>query len=154
MYAIRVDDQRKLLHVGLSGRMTTNETLRAVSQAAALAEAGNISAVLCDATRVERGPAGLLLIAAAISAGYRPGMRVALFGSVGQLPLFTRIARFSGLRHAIATFATAADAECWLASHARRPQRTPRQHAEALLGRSLLIEATAAATTSSAPPAA
>ncbi|MGE5594497.1 MAG: hypothetical protein ACM3S1_00520, partial [Hyphomicrobiales bacterium] len=106
MYAIRVDDQRKLLRLELSGRVTTDEALRAVSQAYALAEAGAILGVLCDLTPLDRGPAGLLLVAAAVAAGYREGMRLAFVGGEHQARAAERVVRFSGLREGAGCFDT------------------------------------------------
>jgi hypothetical protein len=57
MYSIRVDAESNQLLVALSGRVTTAEALRAVSQAFTLAEAGHILAIRCDTAGLQRGPA-------------------------------------------------------------------------------------------------
>ncbi|MCC7365422.1 MAG: hypothetical protein IT303_13735 [Dehalococcoidia bacterium] len=135
MYAIRVDESRKLLRVELSGRLTTDEALRAVSQSITLAEASNIRAVVCDLSQLYRGPGGLLLVSAAIAAGFRPGMRLALVGRKAHLRAAARVLRFSGLRQGTATFEAPDEAERWLGPAMRPPARisqTELRHATTL----------------------
>lgn len=135
MYAIRVDENRKLLRVELSGWLTTDEALRAVSQSVTLAEASDIAAIMCDMTQLERGPAGVLLVGAAITTGLGPGMRLALVGRRPHLRAAARVLRFAGLRQGAATFEGIPDAERWLAPVLRQPSRlsqTELRHAEAL----------------------
>jgi|GEM_PF-3297127 len=156
MYAIRVDTHSRLLRVELSGRIRTEETLRAISQSAVLAEASGLVAIFCDITRVERGPGSFQLVAAGLSGSHRPGMRIALYCTPAQQPIATRIARFSGLRQAITVFDDADSAFSWLAAVAgARLERSLRAEAERLFGRSLVIEPSRGAVShETAPPAA
>lgn len=143
MYAIRVDDERKLLRVELSSRVTTDEALRAVSQAYTLAEAGGIRAVLCDLSALRRGPGSLIVVAAALAGGYREGLRVALVGARDRSRMLDRLVRFSGIGPGIDAFATIEDAGAWLRPVLRevRPtRRSLREEAEALLGRQVVLE--------------
>lgn len=143
MYAIRVDDERKLLRVELSGRVTTDEALRAVSQAYTLAEAGGIRAMLCDLGALRRGPGSLLVVAAALAGGYSDGLRVALVGARDRSRMLERLVRFSGIGAGIGAFSTIEDAGAWLRPVLRevRPARRPlRDEAEALLGRKIVLE--------------
>lgn len=140
MYAIRVDESRGLLRVDLSGRLTTSEALRAVSQASTLAEAGNLHAVLCDLSAVRRGPGGLLLVAAALAARYRAGMRIAFVAPEPGARLAERFTRFTGLGEAVALLPTAPAAEAFLAPAIRKPPRmsqTEIRHARQVLGEQL-----------------
>jgi len=134
MYAIRVDNSVAILRVELSGRVTTAEALRAASQAYTLAEAGNIAAVECDLAAVRRGPGGLLVIATALAAGFRTGMRIAFVGTPGQCRIAGRIARFSGMKDGIRTFETQEGAAAWLSPAlpaAAQSAGTARRHLDA-----------------------
>ena len=135
MYTIRVDAPRKLLFVELSGRLTTDEGLRAISQATALMEASDLVGVHCDTSELMRGPGGLLLVAAAVAAAHRPGMFIAFVGRPRHLRTIERLLRFSGLTEGVDTFEVAADAQRWLElaiRPARKLSRTELLHAEAL----------------------
>ena len=114
MYTITEDPGKRLLIMALSGRVDTDEALRALSQALTLSETDAISAVVCDVTAVQRGPASLIRIAAGLALGYRPGMRVALLSGDQQRATATRFARFSGLRDGVRVFASADDAQAWV----------------------------------------
>lgn len=156
MYAIRVDTHGQLLRVELSGRVRSSEALRAISQSAVLAEASGLRAILCDITKIERGPGSLLLIATALNASHRPGMRIALLVTSAQRRMATRLVRFSGLRREMAVFEDAGGAHAWLVETAGiPPARSLRAEAERLLGRPLVVEpARGAHSHESAPPAA
>jgi hypothetical protein len=154
MYAIRVDDQRKLLHIELSGRITTAEALRAISQASVLAEASDILAVLCDVTRVEHGPGALLLVATSLNAAHRPGLRIALVANDDQLRVATRIVRFSGLRDSLVAFTSVEEAEAWLEPLPAAAPLRARSETEALLGRPVVVERTSRRGSRRVPPAA
>jgi hypothetical protein len=115
MYTLRVDSERQALLISMSGRLTTSETLRAVSQAFTLAEAVGIQAVCCDVTAVEKGPGGSLVIAATIAIRYAAPIRIAFVGSPAQSLAIRRIIRFSGIRGGLRFFGTTIGAEAWLA---------------------------------------
>ncbi|MBI2767481.1 MAG: hypothetical protein HYX53_16420 [Chloroflexi bacterium] len=136
MYSIRVDSVRNLLVVELTGRVTTAEALRAVSQGFTLAEAGSIWAISCDLTAVRRGPGGMLVVAAAVASRLREGMQVALIGG-RQRAFAERLMRFSGAPDALHAFDDAAAAQAWLTPLLRKPPRiseTERRHASTIVG--------------------
>jgi hypothetical protein len=136
MYAIRVEAARQVISITLTDRVQTAEALRAVSQLFTLAEASDIKSVLCDVGQVQRGPGGLLVAAAALSARFTPGMRMAVVGRGVQLRIARRFVRFSGVRSGIELFESMPEAEVWLATSARRTRgvsSTERRHAEELL---------------------
>ncbi|MFN8506389.1 MAG: hypothetical protein U0547_02330 [Dehalococcoidia bacterium] len=136
MYSIRVEPETNQLLVTLTGRVTTAEALRAASQAFTLAEAGRIAAIVCDTTALRRGPGGLLLVATALAAGHREGMRLALIGEGTRRRLAERLARYSRIpAEGIAAFESEAEARDWLAPVLRRAPRlsgTELRHVEAL----------------------
>ncbi|MCC6382730.1 MAG: hypothetical protein IT304_09480 [Dehalococcoidia bacterium] len=135
MYTIRADAQQETLCIELSGRIRTEEALRAASQAAALLEAGALESVFCDMRAATRGPGGLLVVAASIAAAHRPGMRVAFLAGDGQARTAARLCRFAGLQEAGQVFASEAAAIAWL--RPRRAQQldvTARRHAWEALG--------------------
>lgn len=124
MYSIRVDAESNQLLVALSGRVTTAEALRAVSQAFTLAEAGHILAIRCDTAGLQRGPGGTVLVAAAIAARYRDGMRLSIVGDGVRRRLAERIARFSRIpAEGILAVDTVAEAQAWLQPVLRRAPR-------------------------------
>ena len=85
MYAIRVDAAAEMLRAEASGRVGTDQALRAISQAFALADAGVLARILCDVREVERGP-HLGTISAALSTRCRRGLRIALLVRSEQRP--------------------------------------------------------------------
>jgi len=137
MYSLREDGARKLLLIELSERLTTEEALRAMSQAFMLTEASKLRGVRCDVTRITRGPGGLLMVAASLAARYRPALRIAFLGDPGQRPFITRLIRFSGVRENLRSFESSAEADTWLAAVLAQPQKrlssTARRHAETML---------------------
>ena len=80
MYGIRDDQTTKLLYLQLSGRVHTAEAARAVSQAFALAEAGQRTRLLCDLREVSLGPDEPGVVASLISARSSTVMRFCLRG--------------------------------------------------------------------------
>ncbi len=140
MYTIRADSAQHLLRIEMSGRVTTGEALRALSQSMALADASGIPAVSCDLSEVERGPGGLLMLAAVFSSRYHHPMRVAFVGNPGQARMVQRFMNFTGRAHAMGFFTAAENPERWLAEAPvqRRPaprlSATARRHARTLLG--------------------
>ena len=135
MYAIRVETSTQRLVVTLSERLSTEEALRAVSQTFALAEAGNLTTIWCDLQSLERGPANLVVVAAALSARYQEGMRIAFIARAEQVRLLQRLVRFSGIRQGVNGFLEAAQAEAWLSLPARNNailSSTGRRHARDL----------------------
>ena len=137
MYTIRVESKLRLLRVELSGTVTTDEALRAIDQAATLAEAGGLTMVLCDLREARRGPGDLAVIAAAIALRATGGMRISLACETGQMGIGKRLMRFSGIQRSLQVFDSLASAEAWLGTHDRsaRPRiaGTERRHAEAVL---------------------
>lgn len=138
MYAIRIDTARNLLEVRCSGRVSTEEAARAVSQAAALLEAGGgLHSVLCDLTAVTRGPGGLLPAAAGLAVRYRGDYRIAFVAGAGQRRLVQRFVRFTGIRQGMVVLSDEADAVSWLGAEAaisgHRLSNTELRHAEHLL---------------------
>ncbi len=137
MYAIRVDTRRHVLEVEFSGRMVTAEAVRAVAQAAALAEAGGLRAVACDLRGLQRGPAGLLKVAALVALRFQPGMRLALVGGAGQGAFADRFIAFSGMGDAVQLFEDDGDAHAWLEPVLRkagpRVSSTELRHANEIL---------------------
>lgn len=129
MYSIRAQ-RGELLDTELSGRLTTAEALRAVSQSFALAEADGIWRAVCDVRAVERGPGNLLLVAASFASRYQEGMRVALVSRPEQLALVRRFARYTGSRAGVAAFLTPEAAANWLDSEdvAPRLSSTEQRH--------------------------
>lgn len=121
MYSIRAQ-HRELLDTELSGRLTTTEALRAVSQSFALAEADGITRAVCDVRGVERGPGNLLLVAAAFASRYQRGMRVALVSRPEQFGLVQRFARYTGGRAGVGVFVTCEAAADWLDSEDVAPR--------------------------------
>ena len=137
MYAIRVDASRHILNIELSGRLTTAEALRAVSQAFALAEASSLRGAICDTRELRRGPGGLLLVAAAIAFGTQPGMRIAFLSRAPQEALLERLIRYSGSPTGLQVVETLAEADAYVEPVFRRngPHfgSTELRHAEELL---------------------
>lgn len=140
MYALREDAARKLLRIDFSGRLTTDEALRALSQAFTLTEATDIRGVRCDLTGITRGPGGLLMIAAALAMRFRPGVRVALLSAEQQIPFAARLVRFSGVSDGMMAFESATEADAWLSvvlpRQNARISSTARRHASEMLGAS------------------
>lgn len=137
MYAIRVDTAHGLLQIELSGRLVTSEALRAMSQAFAIAEAGSLTTAICDIRNLHRGPAGSMVVAAALAVRFQPRFRLAFVAHESQIRFLGRVLRFSGIRQGIRVFERSDVAETWLlpAVHAaRRSRSTERRHAEQILG--------------------
>ncbi len=137
MYSLREDAASRLLLIELSERLTTDEALRAMSQAFMLTEASKIRGVRCDVTRITRGPGGLLMVAAALASRYRPALRIAFLGDAGQLPFITRLIRFSGVRENLRAFESATEVDSWLAVAVAEPRKrlsiTARRHLDTML---------------------
>lgn len=148
MYSIRVDPARPTMRIDLSGRLTTDEALRALSQAFALAEAGNIAIVFCDLRDLDRGPGNLLPLAAALNASYQAPLRIAFAGGSHQLPLARRFTKFTGLPGSVRCFATETEAIDWLATRrtSERLSSTERRHAEEMLRAHQALSPTVAAS--------
>ncbi len=113
MYSIRASTPGSLT-LTFSEHVSTEEALRAVSQAFALADAGTIPKAICDITTVERGPTGSLVIAAALASRMRSGIRIAFVTTAGQRRYIRRIARFSGIREGLGLFHSVDEASDWL----------------------------------------
>jgi hypothetical protein len=124
MYLIRVDESRTLLRVECSGRMRTVEALRAVSQVAALAEAGEIWALLVTVDDAARGPAARDLLAAALAANRRDGLRVAFVVAAPAQRYISRLVRGFEAAGNIRLFATEDEARRWLTTAQLRSTAT------------------------------
>ena len=142
MFTIRADASQRMLRLDFAGRIVTGEALRALSQAFAMSEASRITAVQCDISEIERGPAGLLKLAAVFSTRWHEPMRVAFVGRPVQAPFVRRFINVSGRSHAMGFFVASELPQDWLlgdlpAPVASRPPRlsaTARRHARELLG--------------------
>lgn len=142
MFTIRADASQRMLRLDFAGRIVTGEALRALSQAFSMAEASHITAVQCDVSEIERGPAGLLMLAAVFSSRWHEPMRVAFVGRPVQAPFVRRFINFSGRSHAMGFFVASELPQDWLlgdlpAPVPSRPPRlsaTARRHARELLG--------------------
>ncbi len=104
-----------------SDRVTSAEGLRAISQAFALADAGAVTAALCDLSDVRRGPGNYLELGVALATRIRSGMRIAFVAGRAQRPFVRRLARFSGIREGLGLFETRQEAERWLSAAAGAP---------------------------------
>lgn len=120
MYGIRDDQTTKLLYLQLSGRVHTAEAARAVSQAFALAEAGQRTRLLCDLREVSLGPDEPGVVASLISARSGTVMRFAFVGNADQLRQAAKLARVAGIAGQAGVFSRVADAEAWLLRTASR----------------------------------
>jgi hypothetical protein len=120
MYSIRVDSPHERLAIEFSDSLNTSEALRSVSQGFALAEAGHLTDIVCDLTRVRRGPSNLFVVAASLASHHGDGMRIALVVTEEQVRWVQRLVRFSGIRQGIHAFLETAQAEAWLSMPARR----------------------------------
>ncbi len=118
MYALRVRADVEVLEAEFSGTVTTEEALRAVSQAFILAEASNVTRAICDLREVENGLAhgSLSVIAAGFTARLRAGLRIAVVCTPAQLPVARRFARFAKIGEELGVFTRATDARAWIAS--------------------------------------
>jgi hypothetical protein len=134
MYAIRTGADDGVLGAEFSGRVSTAEALRAVSQAFALAEAGHLTRAVCDIRGIEAGPdpSSLEVIATSVSSHLAGGRRIALLCTIRQLRLARKFARLTGAREEIGLFTRPVDAEAWLSGRpVRRLSRTALRHMEA-----------------------
>lgn len=141
MFTIRADASQRMLRLDLSGRVVTREALRALSQAFSMAETSRITAIQCDVTEIERGPARLLMLAAVFSVRWHEPMRIAFVGRPVQAPFVRRFINFSGRSHAMGFFVPSELPQDWLLGGLppppARPPRlsgTARRHARQLLG--------------------
>ncbi|HMO64107.1 MAG TPA: hypothetical protein PKE47_02590 [Verrucomicrobiota bacterium] len=128
MYVIRAVGEH--LAVTFSEQVTTDECLRATSQAFALADAGLIRRATVELGAVTSGPSSSMVVAAALASRMRPELRVAFVCGAAQRPYIRRIAKFSGIREGLGLFETVEHAEAWLAStgSARRLSSTELRH--------------------------
>lgn len=114
MYAIRVEPQHNRLHVALTGRVTTEEALRALSQSALLLDTDGLTEVLCDITGIDRGPGRLLAVASALALRMPTSAKVALTARPEQERITRRILRFSGAGSRARCFLDPELATAWL----------------------------------------
>ncbi|MGE3073577.1 MAG: hypothetical protein AB7N24_05745 [Dehalococcoidia bacterium] len=136
MYSIRVQADVEVLEAVFTGSVSTEEALRAVSQAFVLAEAGNLSRAICDLREVEDGlPHGSLsVIAASFTARLNSGQRIAMLCTSEQLPVARRFARFARIGEELGVFTRAADAEAWIESErSARLSETMLRHMRAIM---------------------
>lgn len=118
MYTIRVTPEGRIW-AAVSGRVTTSEALRLVSQGFALAEAGAITDLLVDVRGVERGPGQWLMVAAMVASRLEGPMRLAVVTGPGQEPVVRRILRYTGARGRAALFMDEGAALRWFAGRFR-----------------------------------
>lgn len=122
MYQIRVRPDGSAIDVTFSERLPAEEVLRAISQAFALASAGNVTRALCDLRGVVSGPAveALAPIAASLRGRLFLDQRVALLCEAGQLALARRFARAARAGTELGVFTREEDARSWLAGAGRQ----------------------------------
>lgn len=113
MYRMRVTAEN-VLEVALSGNVALPEALRAVTQAAALMEAGGIRRCACDLRDVSRSPEGGRAIAAALGARLPAASRVAFVVGRRQRGYTAALIRRSGLAESTAMFDSPAKGLAWL----------------------------------------
>lgn len=131
VYTIVSERGRARITIELSGRVTTAEALRAVSQAAAMARADDLDRFLCDLRGVERGPGGLIEVAAAMAVHYRPGMRIAFVTGDRQGAIVRRLIRLAGSPTGMHVAGTRQSATRWLQSRRARRAAPPPAKPEA-----------------------
>ena len=132
MYAIREEAQYARLCVTLSGRVPTDEALRAIRQAAVLLQTDGLREVVCDVTMLERGPGRLVSLAVLLASEFPANARLAIRSGEHQLRLSQRFLRFSGLGSRVRCFTDESFAEQWLTDQRStvRPVTTEARHAE------------------------
>lgn len=113
MYRIRVTTE-DVLEVALSGNVPLPEAMRAVTQAAALMEAGGIRRCTCDLRDVSGAPGGGGAIAAAVGARLPTGARVAFVVSRRQRGYTAALVRRAGLEGSTGMFDSPAKGLAWL----------------------------------------
>lgn len=134
MYQIRVRPGSDALEATFSEELTARESLRAISQAFALANAGAVARALCDIRGVSSGPPveALAPIAASLRARLGTGQRVALLCWPAQLALVRRFARAASGGCEVGVFTRDEDARQWLESAAgQRLSTTAMRHLRA-----------------------
>lgn len=114
MYAIREEPQNARLRITLSGRVPTEEALRAVRQAAMLLRTDALHEVVCDVTLVRRGPGRLMPLSAFIAAEFPERTKLAVVADERQFRVAQRLLRFSGIGHRARCFTDASIALDWL----------------------------------------
>lgn len=112
MYRMRVT-AGDVLEVTLSGNVPLPEAMRAVTQAAALMDAGGIRRCTCDLREVSRPPEGGGAIAAALAARLPTGTRVAFVVSRRQRGYAAALVRRSGIEGSAGMFDSPAKALAW-----------------------------------------
>jgi len=133
MYVLRDDAATQTLRIELSGRVSTAEATRAVSQALALAGAGGRTRAVCDLTGVRLGPEELEAVAAVLKC-HASVLRMAFVGRGPQLTAAIRFAELASLERFSGVFTTIADADAWLGDQSRSTgqgeglQETARRH--------------------------
>lgn len=114
MYAIREEPQNARLRITLSGRVPTDEALRAVRQASMLLRTDALEEILCDVTLVHRGPGKLTLLSAFMASEFQGRARLAIVAGEWQIRVAQRLLRFSGLGHRARCFTDESVAFEWL----------------------------------------
>lgn len=114
MYAIREEPQNARLRITLSGRVPTDEALRAVRQASMLLRTDSLEEVLCDVTLVQRGPGKLMLLAAFMAAEFPMRARLAVVAGEWQNRVVQRVLRYGGIGHRARCFSDESIASEWL----------------------------------------
>ena len=120
MYLIRSLPEPPMILVEMGATVPTEEALRAISQAAALASAGDIYGAVCDIRDVEQAPDALLPVAAALATAITPPRRLALVTTANQLSLMRRLTRVAGITTATAFFEDETQAREWLLRASRQ----------------------------------
>lgn len=113
MYRMRVTVE-DVLEVTLAGSVPLPEALRAVTQAAALMEAGGVRRCTCDVREISRPPEGGAAIAASLEARLPAGTRVAFVAGRRQRGYIAALVRRSGLAESMGVFDSTEKGLAWL----------------------------------------
>jgi len=115
MYAIREEPQNARLRITLSGRVPTDEALRAVRHASMLLRTDSLDEVVCDVTLLQRGPGKLMLLAAFMASELPGRTRLAVVAGDWQLQVAQRVLRYGGIGLRARCFVDESVALDWLA---------------------------------------
>lgn len=136
MYALRVRADGDVLEAVFTGSVTTEEVLRAVSQAFVLAEASNVTRAMCDLREVADGLPhhSLSVIAASFTSRLQTGQRIAMLCTPEQLRVARRFAKFARIGEELGVFTRESDAQEWAGGAATaRVSETMLRHMRAIM---------------------
>ncbi len=114
MYMMRVDQASATLLIECSGRLSTDEAIRAVTHAYALAAAGDIHAIACDLSAVRHGPPASTPIAAVIASLHRTDLRTAVVVGRRGSGQVQQLLDLAGMDTGVKIFEDVGSARAWL----------------------------------------